>query len=140
MSETGYRVSVVPFQPWGQAKRSSNEAFLSNHAWLPRELGLTHSKLQRLRNVLVGVVRRLDVELAVAALAIMYLQRLVWLRAVNKGNRKVVAACCLLLAHKFAAPQPPAEGVRAMMLPAQQGVPLDEDEGEQEGTLEEGGY
>jgi len=110
-----------------------NDAFLSEHPWLPRELGLSHSKMHRLRTVLVRTVQRLDVELAVAALAMLYLQRLIWLRAVNKGNRKVVAACCLLLAHKFAAPQPPAEGVRTEIMPGQHGLlPIEEEEEEEE--------
>ena len=62
---------------------------------------VTLSKLRSLKTQMVEIVRLLDLELSTAAIAHVYLEKLILLNLVRKHSRKVTAAVCLLLAVKF---------------------------------------
>ena len=64
-------------------------------------LQVTLSKLRSLKTQMVDIVRLLDLELSTAAIAHVYLEKLILLNLVRKHSRKVTAAVCLLLAVKF---------------------------------------
>eukprot|EP00961_Rhodomonas_salina_P058718 788796-Rhodomonas_salina.1 len=62
---------------------------------------ITLSKIRALKEDIVDIVLFLNLELSTAALAHVYLEKLILRNLVRKVSRKVTAAVCLLLALKF---------------------------------------
>mmetsp|Transcript_29951 Transcript_29951/g.96646 ORF Transcript_29951/g.96646 Transcript_29951/m.96646 type:complete len:290 (-) Transcript_29951:20-889(-) len=103
MNLPGFVESVVPYVKPRALKAQLNEQWALKHQWVSR--GLTLSKLRASKQSMLEWVAALDGELATAALAHVYLEKLVLRRVVHKPNRKLMAAVCLLLAAKWNEPE-----------------------------------
>ena len=115
LSLPSYRMSVVPHADARELKTQLNEQFRVTHPNLAhmhasrtKQKGqgrkvLTLSKIRRLKRESLQLACRadLDVELSTIALSHVYFEKLVFAKRVSAGNRRVVMACCVLLAHKF---------------------------------------
>eukprot|EP00960_Hanusia_phi_P069419 767087-Hanusia_phi.AAC.1 len=129
IKQEGYMVSCIPYVKPLAMKEELNGLFLAKHGdWLEgREMTL--SKIRALKADIVTVVKILDFELSTAAMAHVYLEKLILKNLVRKHrcypflsllipffrqstceailmvplsrSRKVTAAVCLLLAVKF---------------------------------------
>jgi hypothetical protein len=92
---------------------------LVQHEWLPQSLTL--SKIRRVKSLMLEISKTLDLEVSTVALGYVYFEKLTMKvhanrfvplvlsvsrcaaeqSVVNKENRKLIAAVCLLLAWKF---------------------------------------
>ena len=59
------------------------------------------SKLRRCKALLLSIGVELDLELSTIALACVYLERLCWRNVLDKKNRRLASAACLILAFKW---------------------------------------
>ncbi|TYZ56886.1 hypothetical protein PybrP1_003611 [[Pythium] brassicae (nom. inval.)] len=80
-----------------------NKKFREKHTWLNGDLSL--SKIRNLKRETLASCQRLNLEVATVAMACVYFEKLVLSHFVNKGNRKLYMAACLLLAAKFNEPK-----------------------------------
>jgi len=103
MNLPGFVESVVPYVKPRALKAQLNEQWALKHQWVSR--GFTLSKLRASKQSMHEWVAALDGELATAALAHVYLEKLVLRRVVHKPNRKLMAAVCLVLAAKWNEPE-----------------------------------
>ena len=99
----GYLVSILTFTNERALKDEINERFAAEEPWLDfgDGQGLTLSKLRSLKRRALDIWWANGWELSTVALACIGFERLVLLRLVNKGNRKLAMAACLLLAYKM---------------------------------------
>jgi len=98
----GFMSSLATYVRSKELRSELNVAFAARHrSWLSPVAQFSLSKLLKCKQLLLDLVVRLDLELATLAVAYIYLEKLVLLRQVHKGNRKLVAAVCLLLAFKW---------------------------------------
>jgi len=80
-----------------------NATFAARHSgWLNPALQMSLSKLRKCKQIMLDLVVRLDLEISTCAVAFVYFERLLLRNQVNKANRKIIAAVCLLLAFKWA--------------------------------------
>lgn len=111
--EGGYVLSVLTFRTGGgsgasggltaEAKQELNAAFAQRHPWLDAwdGQGITLSKLRSLRRAATDAWWEAEMEMSTVALAIVSFERLVFKHLINKSNRKLAMAVCLLLAYKM---------------------------------------
>ena len=99
----GYAVSILVFRHERSVKDDINAKFASAHPWLDHGDGqsLTLSKIRALKRSATNAWWGRGRDMSTVALAIVYFERLVFSRRVNKGNRKLAMAVCLLLAYKM---------------------------------------
>ena len=101
IKQEGYVVSCIPYIKPRTMKEELNGLFLAKHGdWL-EDREVTLSKLRALKANIVEMVKMLDLDLSTAAMAHVYLEKLILKNLVRKSSRKVTAAVCLLLAVKF---------------------------------------
>ncbi|TPX34203.1 hypothetical protein SmJEL517_g03102 [Synchytrium microbalum] len=84
-------------------KREMNEHFREAHPEIDQSLTL--SQVRNLKRVMLDVGRMQDMEVSSVACAYVYLEKLILKNHVSKLNRKLIAACCLLLAAKVNDPK-----------------------------------
>ena len=99
MNLPGFIGSVLPFVKPRDLKNQLNEQFRSKHEDLSR--GLTLSKIRSVKRELLSLAQETDCELSTIACAYVYFEKLVLANVVNKPNRKLMAAVCLVLAAKW---------------------------------------
>ena len=99
MNLPGFMESVISYRNKRELKRELNDKFQSNHEWMVQNITL--SKIRRMRKILVSIIVELDMEVSTAALAYIYLERLIIKNAVSKQNRKLVLGIVLILAYKY---------------------------------------
>lgn len=96
----GYIMSILPFRPERVIKLALNEQFrqmLSESA-----PGLTFTMIRTLRQKVTSMWFKFGGDLCTVALAFVFFDKLVLLKGVvNKENRRLTMACCLLLAFKL---------------------------------------
>ncbi|KAL5464160.1 hypothetical protein EMCRGX_G033129 [Ephydatia muelleri] len=97
LTPQGYRVSIIQYTKPSDRKRLINDRFreLFPHISLP---------LTRLRSSKSGILNtaiECGIDLAAVAYAYTYFEKVVLMGKVNKGNRRIIAGVCLLLAVKF---------------------------------------
>jgi hypothetical protein len=98
----GFMSSLASYVRSKELRAELNASFAARHSsWLPPSAQMSLSKLLKCKQLLLDLVVRLDLELATLAVAYIYLEKMVLLRAVHKANRKLVACVCLLLAFKW---------------------------------------
>ncbi|KAG2392280.1 hypothetical protein C9374_012532 [Naegleria lovaniensis] len=97
MTFPGLMTSTIPFLKSKALKKDLNEQFRQQH----ENCLLTLSKIRNLKRKIVKVVlRERPDELAIAAVAFVYLEKMILKNLVHKANRKRIAAACLFLAFK----------------------------------------
>ena len=94
----GYLGSIGHFTRAIDLKKELNDQFRQIHPTIDPSLSL--SKIRNLKQTLVKIVEQENLELSTAAKAFVFLERMILKDLVNKANRKLVAAACLLLATK----------------------------------------
>lgn len=99
----GYTMSIIPFWTERVSKDEINRQFAEANPWLDTgdNLSLTLSKIRSLKRRALELWWSNKGELSTIALAITCFDRLVYQRLVNKTNRKIAFATCLLLAFKM---------------------------------------
>ncbi|KAF0978594.1 hypothetical protein FDP41_002414 [Naegleria fowleri] len=98
MTFPGLMTSTIPFLKSKALKKDLNEQFRQQH----ENCLLTLSKIRNLKRKIVKVVlRERPEELAIAAVAFVYLEKMILKNLVHKANRKRIAAACLFLAFKL---------------------------------------
>ena len=95
----GYSMSVLAFQTEQAAKQEINAKFAVVNPWLDCQ-SLTLSKIRSLKKRAVDAWWDRGWEMSTVALAFVYFEALVYRGLVNKGNRKLAMATCLLIAFK----------------------------------------
>eukprot|EP00397_Hematodinium_sp_SG-2012_P023075 GEMP01023953.1.p1 GENE.GEMP01023953.1~~GEMP01023953.1.p1 ORF type:complete len:616 (+),score=115.02 GEMP01023953.1:58-1848(+) len=102
LSLESYTVSIIPFMRPKRLKEELNDYFAKKHPWLHKSLTL--SKLRNLKRDLLNISNQgkfPDLDISTIAYAWVYFERLVLQKLVHKGNRKLMAGVCLVLAFKF---------------------------------------
>jgi len=94
----GYLGSLGHFTRAEDLKKELNDQFRQIHPNI--DSSLTLSKIRKLKHLLVRVTEHADLELSTVAKSFTFFEKLVLKDLVNKPNRKLAAACCLLLATK----------------------------------------
>ncbi|TPX51617.1 hypothetical protein SeMB42_g00129 [Synchytrium endobioticum] len=84
-------------------KREMNEHFREVHPEIDQSLTL--SQVRNLKRLMLEVGRERDMEISSIACSYVYLEKLILKNHVSKINRKLIAACCLLLAAKVNDPK-----------------------------------
>lgn len=98
MTFPGLITSTIPFLKSKVLKKDLNEQFRQQH----EHCLLTLSKIRKLkRKILKVILREKPDELNIAALAFVYLEKMILKNLVHKTNRKRIAAACLFLAYKM---------------------------------------
>jgi hypothetical protein len=100
----GYSVSILAFRNERAQKDDANAKFARAHAWLdfgPEGQSLTLSKLRSLKRRALELWWGRGWDLSTVALAVVYLEQLINKCLVNKANRRLAMAVCLLLAFKM---------------------------------------
>lgn len=100
MRVPGARFSIIPFVKPRDLAAELNEQFFVKHEWLV-EKELTLSKIRSLKLALLAIGVERELSMSTVAYAYVYFERLTLRGRVNKGNRRLVAAVCLLLAFKI---------------------------------------
>jgi len=101
IKQEGYVVSCIPYVKPRTMKEELNGLFLAKHGdWL-EDREVTLSKVRALKTQMVEIVKMLDLDLSTAAMAHVYLEKLILKNLVRKHSRKVTAGVCLMLAVKF---------------------------------------
>ncbi|KAJ0401373.1 hypothetical protein P43SY_001311 [Pythium insidiosum] len=95
--------STLLFVKPNELKEELNKKFREKHTWLDSELSL--SKIRNLKRETLETCQRLEMEVATAALACVYFEKLIMSHYVNKSNRKLYMSVCFLLAAKFNEPK-----------------------------------
>jgi hypothetical protein len=95
----GYSMSVLAFQTEQAAKQEINAKFAVVNPWLDCQ-SLTLSKIRSLKKRAIDAWWENGWEMSTVALAFVYFEALVYRGLVNKGNRKLAMATCLLIAFK----------------------------------------
>jgi hypothetical protein len=95
----GYYSSLTHYVPQSVLEHELNRHFLSKHG-KHLEPSITLTKIRSIKSQLIQVALECRLELGSVALAFVYFEKLILARIVNKSNRKVIAAACLLLAVK----------------------------------------
>ena len=98
MTLPGLMTSTIPFLKSKALKKDLNEQFKQQH----ENCLLTLSKIRKLKRKILKVVLRVKPDdFSIAALAYVYLEKMILKNQVHKANRKRIAAACLLLAFKM---------------------------------------
>jgi len=101
IKQEGYVVSCIPYVKPLTMKEELNGLFLAKHGdWL-EDREVTLSKVRALKTQMVEIVKTLDLDLSTAAMAHVYVEKLILKNLVRKHSRKVTAGVCLMLAVKF---------------------------------------
>ncbi|CAG8475410.1 8398_t:CDS:10 [Paraglomus brasilianum] len=99
--------SIMSYSRESDEKREANETFRQKHPQI--DTGITLSKIRTIKEKLLAAARNeslnLDLELSTVAMAYSYFEKLIHKKAVDKSNRKVIAAICLFLAVKVNEPR-----------------------------------
>jgi len=107
MKLPGVTASVISYVKKKVRRRELNEQFRNRHQdWLTAAK-FTLSKANKVKKLITEIAVEIDLELATAALAYAYFERLVLRNVVSKYNRKAAAGAALLLAFKYSEPVPP---------------------------------
>lgn len=100
LSLESYTISVIPFARPRRIKEEDNDFFAKKHPWLHKSLTL--SKMRNLKQDLLNIGNKFPtLDISTVASAWVYFERLVMKKVVHKGNRKLMAGVCLVLAYKF---------------------------------------
>jgi hypothetical protein len=94
----GYLGSIGHFTRAEDLKKELNDQFRQIHPDI--DASLTLSKIRKLKQHLVRIAEQTDLELSTVAKSFTFFEKLVLKDLVTKANRKLVGACCLLLAAK----------------------------------------
>lgn len=94
----GYLGSIGHFIRAEELKRELNDQFRQIHPDI--DSSLTLSKIRKLKQALIRVSEQSDLELSTVAKSFVFFEKLVLKDLVNKANRKLVGASCLVLATK----------------------------------------
>lgn len=99
----GYVMSILGYKPQRLVREEMNQRFAQANPWLDFGGGqsLTLTKIRTLKRKAIEIWWGKGWEMSTVALGIVSFERLVFRRLVNKGNRKVAMAACLLLAFKM---------------------------------------
>ncbi|KAJ1657125.1 hypothetical protein IWQ61_003417 [Dispira simplex] len=99
----GFVGSIVQHTQPAELKRELNDLFRQKHG-ADVDPSITLSKIRSLKHRLIQCAQQVDCELSSVAKAFVYLEKLLLLHQVYKGNRRCIAAVCLLLAVKVNEP------------------------------------
>lgn len=94
--------SIILFVRPDELKAELNKTFRERHPWV--HAGLSLSKIRSLKQAALNICIRNRIDVATVALACVYFEKLVLKNLITKMNRKLMMACCLLLAFKFNEP------------------------------------
>ncbi|KAJ3341609.1 CDK5 and ABL1 enzyme substrate 1 [Gonapodya sp. JEL0774] len=98
MALPGWMGSVIQYVRPSDLKKELNDQFRLTHPNIDESLTL--SQIRNLKKKLVDVSEEMDLDLSCVAQSFVYFEKLILKDKVNKGNRRLVAAICLLLALK----------------------------------------
>jgi len=107
MKLPGVVASVISYVREKERKKELNSLFKARHAEWLTSAKFSLSKAKKIKSLLLDIALALDLEIATAALAYAYFERLVMENVVSKYNRKVAAGAALLLAFKYNEPVTP---------------------------------
>lgn len=93
----GFLGTIIQPSTASEIKKELNQHFREAH---PDLAGITLSHIRRLKSSLCRVGALYDLEASSVAFAHVYLEKLILKNFVNKGNKKLIASICLLLAVK----------------------------------------
>jgi len=95
-----YQVSVIPFLRPRRLKEELNDQFRASHPQI--HPSMTLSKFRNLQKDLLHITQLIPaLDVSTVAMAWVYFEKLVLGNHVRKGNRKLLAGACLVLAFKF---------------------------------------
>eukprot|EP00842_Homolaphlyctis_polyrhiza_P002615 jgi/Hompol1/3354/HPOL_003214-RA len=95
---------IQPSKP-AEIKRELNEHFKETHPGLDATITLSQIRSLKSRLFEIGRMQVRDLELSSVASAYVYFEKLVLKNVVNKANRRLMGAVCLLLAVKINDPK-----------------------------------
>ncbi|KXS12003.1 hypothetical protein M427DRAFT_412001 [Gonapodya prolifera JEL478] len=101
MAMPGWMGSVIQYVRPSELKKELNEQFRLTHPKVERTLTL--SQIRNLKKKIVDVAEEMDLDPSCVAQSFVYFEKLIIKDKVNKANRRLVAAACLLLALKASA-------------------------------------
>eukprot|EP00668_Euglena_longa_P004663 GGOE01005445.1.p1 GENE.GGOE01005445.1~~GGOE01005445.1.p1 ORF type:complete len:603 (+),score=152.34 GGOE01005445.1:129-1811(+) len=96
---TSYRTSIIPYVKKKDLKASINEQLLFTHPWI-EDLHLTLTAIRKIKNIMMNLTGD-TLEVSTIAYAVVYFEKIILKKRVNKENRKLMAAICVMLAVKF---------------------------------------
>ena len=97
----GFMSSLISYVRTKDLKLELNEAFAArNEEWLAPGSKMSLSKIRKLKELLLEIGQTLKLEISTIAVAYIYLEKLILSNEVDKANRKLMSAVCLLLAIK----------------------------------------
>lgn len=97
-----YHVSLITQR--STTALSINDEFMARHGhWVPEKLTLT--KIRKLRRLMRKCAEEMDLDIGTLAMANIHFDVCILRHRVTKQNRRIVAACCLLLASKMHEPR-----------------------------------
>lgn len=97
LTPQGYRVSIIQYTKPSDRKRLINDRFRE----LFPHIGLPLTSLRSSKSGILHTAIECGIDLAAVAYAYTYFEKVVLMGKVNKGNRRIIAGVCLLLAVKF---------------------------------------
>lgn len=99
----GYLVSIIAYRTPQEIADEANARFARAHPYLDFGEGasLTLTKIRSLKTTAIDLWSNRNWELSTVAIAIVSFERLILKRLVNKANRRLAMAICLLLAYKM---------------------------------------
>ncbi|KAJ3108883.1 hypothetical protein HDU97_010155 [Phlyctochytrium planicorne] len=98
-----FMASIIQYSRAADIKKELNEHFRDNHPTV--DPTLTLSQIRSLKSKMMDVGNSVNLELSTVASAYVFFEKLVLKNFVSKSNRKLTAACCLLLAAKVNDPK-----------------------------------
>ena len=102
MNLPGFLCSTIPFVKKSEVMDDLDETFAEDHPDIAAQISL--SEIRNLKKQIYESSRdkkEFFVEIGTIAVAIVYLEKLIIKGFVNKQNKNLVSACCLILAAKF---------------------------------------
>jgi hypothetical protein len=101
-----YLSTILPFITPKALREELNAQFRRRHAeWLPDNLGITLSKIRRLKHDMWRVCSLCGIDPSTLAFAYVFFEKCVLRLYVSKANRRIVAAVCLFVATKWEDPR-----------------------------------
>lgn len=109
----GFMSSLISYVRPKALKQELNETFAVRHEeWIHPRMSL--SKIRKCKQLLLDIGVELDLEISTVAVSYIYFEKLVLINEVDKPNRKLMAAVCLLLAVKWTEGNTPTNQKSAM--------------------------
>ncbi|RKP38703.1 hypothetical protein BJ085DRAFT_16375 [Dimargaris cristalligena] len=117
----GFVGSIIQHNKPVDVRRELNEHFRRRHGAFI-DSSITLSKIRNLKLRLIQCAQQASNEISSVALAYVYLEKLILARRIHKGNRRCLAAACLLLAVKANEPHGESTAQLLAVIPKVMGV------------------